>query len=205
MVPNFRLDAPQSIDDVPTTRAAPRGSHRRRHGHQETSPNATNSVPAPNPPRRGAFALQRRSAGSAEVETATAPGLRRSGGSPAASAPRGSDQGKVTRLSRGASRLSALTNVRGAARGRGQSAGPAENAVCLCSTPRPRQRRFRRANGLRPAFWPQGQFPQNPTPFTVAKRGGLTVASAWIRRMSGSGHTLRGTRARGALATVGGV
>ena len=38
-----------------------------------------------------------------------------------------------------------------------QRAGPAENAVCLCSTPRPRQRRFRRANGHWPAFWPQGQ------------------------------------------------
>jgi hypothetical protein len=29
-----------------------------------------------------------------------------------------------------------------------RSAGPAENAVCLCSTPRSRQRRFRRATGF---------------------------------------------------------
>ncbi len=35
---------------------------------------------------------------------------------------------------------------------------PQTNTVCLCSTPRPRQRRFRRLYGHRPAFWPQGQF-----------------------------------------------
>jgi hypothetical protein len=38
------------------------------------------------------------------------------------------------------------------------------SAVCLCSTPRPRQRRFRRLYGHRPAFWPQGQLPPNDTP-----------------------------------------
>jgi hypothetical protein len=40
---------------------------------------------------------------------------------------------------------------------------PQMNAVCLCSTPRPRQRRFRRLYGHRPAFWPQGQFPPHDT------------------------------------------
>jgi hypothetical protein len=38
------------------------------------------------------------------------------------------------------------------------------SAVCLCSTPRPRQRRFRRLYGHRPAFWPQGQLLTNHTP-----------------------------------------
>src|SRR5271165_5673717 len=47
--------------------------------------------------------------------------------------------------------------------GRPQRAGPAENAVCLCSTPRPRQRRFRRLYGHWPAFWPQGQFAHDDT------------------------------------------
>jgi hypothetical protein len=40
---------------------------------------------------------------------------------------------------------------------------PQVNAVCLCSTPRPRQRRFRRLYGHRPAFWPQGQFYRDDT------------------------------------------
>ena len=41
---------------------------------------------------------------------------------------------------------------------------PQMNAVCLCSTPRPRHGRFRRVYGHWPALWLQGQYRTNDTP-----------------------------------------
>jgi hypothetical protein len=53
------------------------------------------------------------------------------------------------------------------------------NAVCLRSTPRPRQRRFRRLYGHRPAFWPQGQFAPDDTPLNLVPSFAKASSQGW--------------------------
>jgi hypothetical protein len=56
---------------------------------------------------------------------------------------------------------------------------PQSNAVCLGSISSSAPKALSAAYGLRPAFWPQGQFPSNHTPTKPLKRA--SFASRFAR------------------------